>query len=258
MKKYKLEDYKKFAGVLAYEGGKVVKKHFRKSISIESKSDQSPVTIADRKAEEKMRELIMKQFPAHGILGEEYGAYKPDARYQWILDPIDGTKSFICGAVSFGTLIALLENKKPLLGVFYQPILNELLIGDNMETELNGRKVQVRFCSKLEEAVLLTTDHRDIGRHQNAKKFDQLIDRVKLYRNWGDCYGYYLLATGFADIMIDPVMSPWDSLPIIPIVRGAGGAISDYQGNDPLEGDSIVASSPEIHEEIIKILSPVE
>lgn len=256
MKKSKLKEFKKFSRILAYEGGKCVKQYFRKSISVESKEDESPVTIADRKAEEKMRALIMKEYPDHGIIGEEFGAFRPEAKYKWILDPIDGTKSFICGAVSFGTLIALLEDKEPVLGIFYQPILNELLIGDNNETLLNGKKVNVRYCLNVEDAVLLTTDHLDIGRHQDAAGFEKLIRMVRLYRNWGDCYGYYLLATGFADIMMDAVMSPWDSLPIIPIVRGAGGTVSDYQGNDPVRGTSIVASSPEIHEQLISILNP--
>ncbi len=224
-------------------------------VKVETKADSSPVTIADKNAEELMRKEIMKEFPDHGILGEEFGYYNEDAEYNWILDPIDGTKSFICGAVTFGTLIALLKKGKPVLGVFNQPILNEFLIGDNEITKLNESVVRVRDCEKISDSVLLTTDHLNIGKYQNQKKFDELIKKVKLYRQWGDCYGYYLVATGFADVMIDPIMSPWDSLALIPIIKGASGVITDYQGNDPLEGNSIIASAPGIHNQIISFLN---
>ncbi|MGE5402150.1 MAG: inositol monophosphatase family protein, partial [Ignavibacteriales bacterium] len=191
--------YKDFARFLADESGKIIRQFFRTEISIDTKSDSSPVTIADKMAEEKMRELIMREFPEHGILGEEFGTHNPGAEYQWILDPIDGTKSFICGALSFGTLIALMKNGQPLLGAINQPVLNEFLIGDNSTAELNGKQVRVRECGSLSNAVLLTTDHLNIAKYQDIKKFDELTHKVRLYRNWGDCYGYYLLATGFAD-----------------------------------------------------------
>ncbi len=113
----------------------------------------------------------------------------------------------------------------------------------------------MRNCSSINQATLLTTDHLNIGKYQNQNKFDKLTKKVKLYRNWGDCYGYYLLATGFADIMIDPIMSVWDSMALIPIINGAGGKITDYQGNDPTIGNSIVASSKGIHSEVIKLLN---
>ncbi|MBI5731012.1 MAG: histidinol-phosphatase, partial [Ignavibacteriales bacterium] len=220
-----------------------------------NKPDQSPVTIADKKAEEFMREAIMKKFPNHGILGEEFGEHNPNAGYKWVLDPIDGTKSFICGTVTFGTLIALTKNGKPILGVINQPILNEFLIGDNYKTELNGKRVNVRECNNLSDAVLLTTDQLNIEKYQNIKNFDNLVHKVKLYRQWGDCYGYYLVATGYADIMIDPIMNPWDLMALIPIIRGAGGTITDYYGNDPLNGNSIVATGGKIHDEVIELLN---
>ena len=171
------------------------------------------------------------------------------------MDPIDGTKSFICGAYSFGTLIGLLKNGNPILGVYHHPILNDFLIGDNSETRINDNKTFIRNCYDLSKSILLTTDHLNIEEYQNIDKFEQLIKKVKLYRNWGDCYGYYLLATGYADIMVDPIMSPWDLLPLIPIITGAGGMITDYQGNDPIKGKSAVASSKQIHSEVISILN---
>ena len=250
-----IKEFKLFAKHLAEISGEIIKNYFRKQIKVDSKSDDSPVTIADKKAEEIMREEIIKQFPEHGILGEEFGEHSSSSEYKWILDPIDGTKSFICGAVTFGTLIALLKNDKPILGVINQPILKEFLLGDNISAELNGQKVKARSCNDFSQAVLLTTDYLDIKKYQNGSKFDELTSKVKLYRNWGDCFGYYLIATGFADIMVDPIMNIWDTMALIPIVNGAGGVITDYQGNDPAKGNSIIAASPEIHKKVIQILN---
>jgi myo-inositol-1(or 4)-monophosphatase len=223
-----LKRFKNFSKVLSLESGKIIKKYFRTDFSIESKKDNSPVTIADKSAEEKMREIIMKEFPNHGIVGEEFGKHNPDAEYQWILDPIDGTKSFISGALSFGTLIALTKKGKPVLGIINHPILNEFLIGDNATTELNGVRVRVRERIRIEDCTLLATDHLMVGDFQDRTGFDKLTRTVKLYRNWGDCYGYYLVATGFADIMLDPVMNVWDSMALIPGINGSGGIITDY------------------------------
>ena len=250
-----LTDFKLFAKHLAELSGTVIASYFRSNIQIDSKSDNSPVTIADKSAEELMRLEIMNEFPQHGIIGEEFGTYNDSAEYKWILDPIDGTKSFICGAVTFGTLIALVKNDKPILGVINQPVLNEFLIGDNYSSELNGQTVHVRNCDSLSEAVLLTTDHLHIKEYQDINKFDNLIRKVKLYRNWGDCYGYYLVATGFADIMVDPIMNLWDKMALIPIINGAGGTITDYQGDDPLIGTSIIATGGSIHRDVINILN---
>ena len=251
-----LKEFKLFARNLADMSGKIIKQYFRSNITIDTKSDQSPVTIADKKAEELMRDVIMKSFPEHGIIGEEFGNYNEKAEYQWILDPIDGTKSFICGALSFGTLIALTKKGNPVLGVINQPVLNQYLIGDNEIAELNGINVKVRKRTALSDSVLLTTDHLNIQRYKDIDKFNDLINRVKLYRNWGDCYGYYLVATGFADIMVDPIMSVWDSMALIPVIRGAGGTITDYHGNDPIAGQSIIAAgSAEVHKEVVKILN---
>lgn len=250
-----LKELKTFCKDLSIVSGNVIKNYWRKEINIENKADSSPVTIADKKAEETMREMIMKTFPDHGILGEEFGEHNADAEYKWILDPIDGTKSFICGTVTFGTLIALLKNGEPILGVINQPILNEFLIGDNLTSELNGKQVRIRECNNLSDAVLLTTDQLNIEQYRDIKKFDELIHKVKLYRQWGDCYGYYLVATGYADIMIDPIMNPWDLTALIPIIRGSGGTITDYYGNDPLVGNSIVATGGKVHKEVIEILN---
>jgi len=247
--------FQNFIKELTQASGEILKKYFRTSINVESKKDESPVTIADKETEKVLRKMILDKFPDHGILGEEIGEYNPDAEYKWILDPIDGTVSFICGALSWGTLIGLLKNGEPILGAFHQPILSELLIGDNVKTILNEQPVKMRDCQKLSDAILLTTDQLNIKKFQNLNNFNSLVEQVRIYRMWGDCYGYYLLATGFADVMVDPIMSPWDALPIIPIIKGAGGVITDYQGNDAVKGKSIIAAGKEIHSEVIEILN---
>ncbi len=250
-----MDELKKFCKHLSDESGKVIKQYFRSDVNIETKGDDSPVTIADKKAEETMRELIMKHYPGHGILGEEFGNYNEEAEYRWILDPIDGTKSFITGTVTFGTLIALTKNGKPVLGVINQPILGEYLIGDNETALLNHVQVKVRECNSVVDATLLTTDHLNIEAYQNIEPFEALIRKVKLYRQWGDCYGYYLVATGFADVMVDPVMSIWDSMALIPVIKGAGGVITDYRGQDALNGSSIIAAAKGIHRQIVNELN---
>lgn len=255
MNKQELDKFKSFSKYLAYRSGEIIRNYFRTDFRIESKEDLSPVTIADKKSEEVMRELIVKEFPDHGILGEEFGHHNETAEYKWILDPIDGTKSFICGAITFGTLIALTKKGEPILGVINQPVLKHFLYGDNRIAELNDQRVKVRTCQRIEDSVLVTTDILNIGEYQNLEKFNELINRAKLYRGWGDCYGYYLLATGYIDIMIDPIMSVWDTMALVPVVRGAGGIITDYQGKDVLKGDSVIATSPGIHSEVVKALN---
>ena len=250
-----LTEFKKFMYHLANISANIIKPYFRTKMNIEHKEDNSPVTVADKNAEEAMRRAIIKEYPEHAIVGEEFGSYKEDAEYKWVLDPIDGTKSFICGVLSFGTLIALLKNDEPILGVINQPILNEFLIGDNKSTNINNNLVSIRNCEDISDAVLLTTDHIKFEEYQNLEKFEKLIRKVKLYRSWGDCYGYYLLATGFADVMIDPIMSFWDTMALIPIIKGAGGIISDYKGDDPVNGNSIIAASPGVHSQVIKFLN---
>lgn len=240
---------------LASGSGKIIKRYYRVPINVDTKEDDSPVTIADKKAEEFLRETIMKEFPDHGIIGEEFGETNPDADYKWVLDPIDGTKSFISGTPLFGTLIALLKNSNPILGAINFPILDELLIGDNITAALNDKSVKVRNRTGISEAVLLTTDIKSYERYQSRKALDNLISKVKMLRGWGDCYGYYLVASGYADIMIDPIMSVWDTMALIPVIRGAGGIITDFKGNDPVKGTSIVAASPDIHSKVIEVLN---
>lgn len=252
-----LAPYRTFITRLARESGDFIRPHFASdTLAVEHKSDDSPVTLADRGAEELLRRLIAQTYPDHGVIGEELGDDRPDAEFVWVLDPIDGTKSFITAVPLFGTLIALLHRGQPVLGAIHQPILNQLVVGDGVVTTLNDRPVRVRPCADLSAATLLTSDPLNPAKYQNGPAYDALAGRVRLTRTWGDAYGYLLLATGRADIMCDPIMNPWDIQALIPIVRGAGGLITDWHGNDPVSGSSIVAAAPELHPAVIAAFNP--
>jgi myo-inositol-1(or 4)-monophosphatase len=249
--------YRRLALELAESSGEFIRPYFGASdLAVELKSDQSPVTAADRGAEEQMRARIQKAFPSHGIIGEEFGSERPDAEWVWVLDPIDGTKSFMTACPLFGTLIALLHQGQPVLGVIHQPILRQLMIGDGQRTELNGRPVRMRPCSRLEEATLLTSDPLNPSRYQDGAAFAALQQRVRLSRTWGDCYGYLLVASGWADVMLDPIMNPWDIAALVPVIRGAGGVISDWQGGPAYPAASTIAAGPELHAAVIAALNP--
>lgn len=253
---YTAEELIPFAKELADASAATIRQYFRTGYVVENKSDDSPVTIADREAEEIMRTLIRQRFPDHGILGEEYGHHQPDAEYQWVLDPIDGTKAFVSHSYLFGTLIALLKEGRPILGVINHPLLNDFLVGMDGQTWLNGQRIQVRPCHRLEDAILLSGPYWTVFEYQNGPAFERLSKRVQRHNNWGDCHGYYVVAVGGADIMADPIMNPWDLMALIPIIEGAGGVITDWQGNDAVVGQSIVATGGSIHDEVIRLLNP--
>jgi myo-inositol-1(or 4)-monophosphatase len=252
-----LTPYRDFMLELARCSGDFIRPWFaHPDLAVDTKSDQTPVTIADRGAEELMRRMIAARHPGHGILGEELGPERTDAEFVWVLDPVDGTRAFAAGCPLFGTLIALLHRGQPVLGLIHQPVLNQLLVGDGRATTLNGRPVHVRPMRRLEDATLLCSDTLSPACHQNGPAFDALARRVKQLRTWGDCYGYLLLVTGGADIMCDPIMNPWDIAALIPVVRGAGGTITDWQGRDPVNAQSIIAAGPALHGEVVALLNP--
>ena len=252
-----LDSYRTFLIELAERSGDFIRPYFANpELTVEIKSDDSPVTLADRGAAQLLRELIAKKFPDHGIVGEEFGNERDDAEWVWVLDPIDGTKSFMSAVPLFGTLIALMHRGQPVLGAIHQPILRQLMIGDGVTTTLNGRAVRIRSSTTaIENATLLTSDPLNPAKYRNGAAYDALQKRARLVRTWGDCYGYLLLAGGWADIMLDPIMNPWDIQALIPIVRGAGGVITDWTGSDPVKADSIVAASPQLHPQVIAALN---
>ncbi len=245
-----------FIRLLAEQSAEVIRPLFgRRDLRVDTKDDASPVTEADRRAEEVMRELIRKRYPSHGIVGEEFGTEAADAEFVWVLDPIDGTVSFTSSCPLFGTLIGLLHEGRPRLGAIHQPMLEQLCIGDGRRATLNGQATSLRDTTSLEHATLLTTDLGTVRRYQDDRGFQRLAAATRLFRTWGDCYGYLLLVTGGADIMLDPVMHPWDLLPLIPIIEGAGGVITGWSGEKASKATSCVAASRRLHARVLEILN---
>lgn len=239
-----LDPYRAFISELAVRSGEFIRPFYRDpALRIETKDDASPVTAADRGAEELLRRLIAEKFPAHGIIGEELGSDRPDAEFVWVLDPIDGTKAFITGVPLWGTLIALLHQGQPVLGCIHQPILGQLMLGDGITTTLNGQTVRCRATAALAAATLLTSDTLNLAKYQNGPACDRLLARARLVRTWGDCYGYLLLAGGYADICLDPIMNPWDIAALVPVIRGAGGVITDWQGGPAYPAPATIAAA---------------
>ncbi|MEM8549935.1 MAG: histidinol-phosphatase [Verrucomicrobiota bacterium] len=250
------QELKAFTEELARASGELILRYWHEdTFQVDRKADKTPVTDADREAEVLMRKMINERYPEHGIIAEEFPNEREDAEYVWVLDPIDGTKSFVGHVPLFGTLIGLLHQGVPAIGCIHQPLLKELAIGDNETTTLNGEPVRVRACEKLEDAILLTTDPCYIAPPSELDGLKRLAEKAWLTRCWGDCYGYLLVATGRADMMLDPDMAPWDLLPLIPVIKGAGGAITDWQGGEAYLGTSALACSPELQRAALGVLA---
>lgn len=218
------------AQTLADQSGAVLRRYFRQPLTIDAKADLSPVTIADREVESLVRAGIEAAFPEHGIFGEEYGKTRADAEYVWVIDPIDGTKSFMTGKATFGTLIALARRGTPILGIIDQPIIGERWLGVAGErTTFNGKPVAVRPCPRLADATLYaTTPQMFVGDDANA--FQRLASAVKYPLYGADCYAYGLLACGFTELVCEASLQPYDYCALVPVVEGAGGVITDWEG----------------------------
>src|SRR5258706_9414829 len=268
---------------------------FLAGAAVSTKGDASPVTAADRGAEEAMRALIERRYPQHGIIGEEFGVKENSAahgrgpRYRWVLDPVDGTRAFISNCFLFGTLIALeraaddesapavdsgphpvdtkADNDRPLqfapiLGVIAHPAAGVALIGHRARTTLYVRDgtqgdVQVRACAQIEAATVLSTSHWSTGEQSeaaNTARIGGLTARARLYRTWGDCFGYFALATGGADVMLDPQLAYWDVAAIVPVIEGAGGRVSSWRGGHPLAEPSLIATARPLHDIALALL----
>lgn len=251
---------------VADAAGGVIRKYFRHKFDILDKDDMSPVTIADRGAEEAMISVILEHFPSHAIFGEENGwrCSEKTADYVWVLDPIDGTKSFITGKPLFGTLIALLHKGQPILGIIDQPILRERWVGvTGRRTTLNGKEVSTRICLNLSQAYLYTTSpHLFSGDAEEA--FIRVRNKVKVPLYGCDCYAYALLSSGYVDLVIESGLKPYDFLSLIPVIEGAGGVITDWKGHKlrwdvaphtPISSFNVVAAGDKrIHEQALDSL----
>ncbi|WP_142849127.1 histidinol-phosphatase [Telmatospirillum sp. J64-1] len=245
---------------LADAAGAVIRGYFRTAVGVDDKSDDSPVTIADREAEAAMRRLIAETFPEHGIFGEEFGSERLDADYVWVLDPIDGTKSFITGKPIFGTLIGLLHRDVPILGIIDQPIAGERWLGaKGRGTTLNGKKISTRACPSLSQATICTTAPELLRGPGDLDSWHRLRDAAKLPMYGGDCYNYALVASGFADLVVESGLKPYDYCALIPVIEEAGGLVTDWQGQRlggmKSDGRVLAAGDSRAHAEAIRILA---
>lgn len=254
-------EFEALAHRLADAAGEIQRRYFRTPVSVETKADESPVTIADRESEAVMRDLIRAAYPGHGILGEEHGSDRLDAEFVWVLDPIDGTKSFITGRPLFGTLIALAHGGRPVVGMIDQSILKERWVGsEGTASAWNGRPIAVRPCPRLEDAVLYCTSPTMFRTTAENGAFARLQAAVRLPLFGGDCYAYGLMAMGFADLVVEASLAPYDFMALVPVIEGAGGRITDWQGR-PLAlgsgGQVAAAGDARVHGEVTALLSAV-
>jgi len=247
-----LNKIRKKAVEIARTGGNSTLEYFNKPIDVVFKDDDSPVTVADQHAEEIIREEIIKHFPGHGIIGEEFGVENGNSNVVWVIDPIDGTQSFIHKFPIYTTLIGVLVDGIPRVGVIYAPALNEMVsasVGDGCY--LNGEKVKVRECSDLSKATLLTTDVAHIYKHNFGKSFEELLSSVRIHRTWGDAYGHLMVATGRADIMFDPILKVWDAAALLPVITEAGGSYTDVKGKETIDTGNAISTNPTLKSEIL-------
>ncbi len=235
--------------------------HFRAPLEIENKggADFDPVTTADRAAETTIRRLLAETYPDHGVVGEEFGAERTDADYVWIIDPIDGTRAFIAGLPVWGTLIGLTHRGRPVLGMMAQPFTGERYVGDGERAWYRGpdgtRTLAVRPCASLSRAILFTTTPAMfVGRDRAA--YDRVEQAAQLARYGCDCYAYCMVTAGHADVVIEAGLKPYDIVALIPIVSGAGGRVTDWQGNSAAVGGRVVATGDRrLHDEVLRLLS---
>ena len=254
-----LED---FALELAQTAGGIAQAHFRQPVTVENKGTSSfdPVTNADRAIERVLRTAIEERYPDHGIVAEEEGERRGKGEYTWFIDPIDGTRSFMTGSPLWGTLIGLVRREQPLFGLLAQPVLEEVFFGGPSGSwliEADGReRLRTRACKALEAAVLAST-HPDMFAGARAAAFRALAERCLLTRFGGDCYNYAMLAAGYLDLVVEGQLKPYDIVPLMPILEGAGCVVTDWHGRPPLKGGDVVAAgSRELHRAALEVLRP--
>jgi len=251
-----MQELLSFANSLADASGAIISRYFRMDFEVDTKSDASPVTTADKGAEAEIRKLIEAARPDDGIFGEEYGIKESKNGYDWVLDPIDGTKSFVIGRPTFGTLIALCKDGVPILGIIDQPILKERWVGvKGMPTTFNGKIVKTRPCSDIRRAVVGSTAPAQLAGQW------QTLDLNCAYTIWGgDCYSYGLLANGGMDAVVETLLAPYDYLALVPIVEGAGGLMCDWEGKSltlsghKKDGRTLAVGDPKMKDEFLSLL----
>lgn len=252
------EEFVAFAHRLADAAGAVQRRYFRTPVTVDIKEDDSPVTIADREAEAAMRTLIARHHPGHGVLGEEHGSDRLDAEWVWVLDPIDGTRSFITGRALFGTLIALCHRGVPVLGMIDQSIMRERWLGrSGARSTMNGNPLATRACPDPSRAVLHSTSPYLFADGHERDAFERLAAQVSLPFFGCDCYAYGLLAMGFVDLVVEAGLGVYDYMALVPVIEGAGGRITDWQGRPPgfgSDGRVVAAGDGRVHEAVLRML----
>ncbi len=249
-----LEELTSVARRAAEVAGEIVMPLYDQRLTVELKADGTPVTEADRRAEEAMRELFARETPGFGVLGEEQGESPGDGRHRWVIDPIDGTKSFIHHVPLFGTLVALERDGEPVVGVVACPAVGETAWGNRGGGAfLNGERTRVSDAASLEEATVLTTSSASLL-ERSPGGLGRLAREARLLRSWGDCYGYLAVIAGRAEAMIDPVVNPWDIAPFAVLVEEAGGRLTTWAGVEGA-GEDAVATNGRIHERLLEILT---
>ena len=255
-----------FAHRLADESGDALLQFFRDSLPVEDKGAErgfDPVTEADRQAEQVMRNMVVEAFPDHGIIGEEFDPVASHAALRWVFDPIDGTRAFIMGSPMWGTLIGLLNETEPVIGLMNQPFTGERFWADDSAAYFRhgranapARHIKTRKCGRLDEATLTTTDPLLFGSEQEKAAFDVLAGHTRLTRYGGDCYNYCLLAAGFVDLVVESGLKPHDVVALIPIIERAGGVMTTWEGAPATDGGRIIAAGDKgLHEKAMKMLS---
>lgn len=255
-------DFASFVEELATASGHAILPFFRSRIGLEDKSQGAvfdPVTEADRAGEVAMRRLIKQKFPAHGIYGEEYGIENDGAEFVWVLDPIDGTRAFISGIPVWGTLIGLNRKGRPAYGMMHQPYIGERFTGDGGKAHYRGpageRRLLTRPCANLAEATLMTTTPA-LFPPGERERYDSVERQVRLARYGTDCYAYCMLAAGHVDVVIETGLKPYDIVALIPIIEGAGGVVTSWDGGPAAGGGQVVASGdPRLHETVLALLA---
>lgn len=257
-----LNEFVEFAVHLSRIAAAQILEHFRAGFDVDNKAATGaydPVTVADRNAEAAMRREIHRAYPDHGVLGEEYGHEPGTSAYTWVLDPIDGTRAFVLGQLHWGTLIALNDGPRPIVGLMHQPFTQETFIGSALGGELRHadrlRRLATRGGTRLKDAVICATDPSMFAAPDHRAAFDRIASRARSVRYGGDCYTPCLVAAGHADLVIEVGMKPWDVQPLIPIVESAGGVVTDWRGCSAVNAtDVVIAGNRELHAEAIAAL----
>ncbi len=244
-----------FAIDAAWQAGQSTLAHFQTGVAVEQKADESPVTIADRGAEELLRRLIESRFPEHAIFGEEFGEAERDSIYRWIIDPIDGTRSFIRGVPLYGVLIGLEIGGEVVVGVAHFPGLGETVAAARGEgCRWNGRPARVSDVARLDQALVVYTSCADFALHGRDQAWVRIQGATQIQRGWSDCYGHCLVATGRAELMLDPIMNAWDCAALVPILQEAGGTFTDWNGEPTIYSGEALSTNGTLFSQVMEVI----